>query len=52
MLVWAQNRFNKNHSGTHYTKFVFLHMVGSVGQVVHCGASGSANIDALFFTFG
>jgi hypothetical protein len=26
-----------------------LHPVGSVGHVVHCGASGARNIDALFF---
>jgi hypothetical protein len=27
----------------------FLRLVGSVGHVVHCGASRVRNIDALFF---
>jgi hypothetical protein len=35
--------------GTHYTELVLLHPVGSVGQVVHSGASGLQNIDTLFF---
>jgi hypothetical protein len=30
----------------------FLHPVGSVGHVVHCGASGTQNVDALFFMIG
>jgi hypothetical protein len=29
---------------------VFLHPVGSAGHVVQSGASGSQNVDALFFT--
>jgi hypothetical protein len=28
---------------------VFLHPVGSVGTIVHSGASGAQNVDALFF---
>jgi hypothetical protein len=32
-----------------YTDLVCLHPVGSVGQIVHCGASGARNVDALFF---
>jgi hypothetical protein len=31
---------------------VFLHPLGSVGQVVHCGASEAQNVDALFFMPG
>jgi hypothetical protein len=34
---------------THYIKLVFLHPVGSTGHVVHFGASGPLNVDALFF---
>jgi hypothetical protein len=35
--------------GTRYAKLLFLHPVGSVGHVVHSGASGVRNVDALFF---
>jgi hypothetical protein len=31
---------------------VSLHPVGSVGHVMHSGASGPQNIDALFFMLG
>jgi hypothetical protein len=31
---------------------MFLHPVGSSGQEVHFGATGSRNIDALFFMLG
>jgi hypothetical protein len=29
----------------------FLHLVGSTGYVVHSGASGTQNVDALFFMY-
>jgi hypothetical protein len=39
----------KKHVGTHCAKLLFLHLVGSACHVVHYGASGAWNIDALFF---
>jgi hypothetical protein len=44
--------FHKKRDGTHYGKLVFLHPVGSVGHVVHLGASGAPNVNALFFKLG
>jgi hypothetical protein len=35
-----------------YAELVLLHHVGSVGHVVHCGASVSQIVDALFFMLG
>jgi hypothetical protein len=32
-----------------YAELVFLHLVGSVGKVVHSSASGAQNSDRLFF---
>jgi hypothetical protein len=39
-LGWDWYGFDKNCTGTRYTKLVFLHPVASVGHVVHSGASG------------
>jgi hypothetical protein len=35
-----------------YTNLVFLHRVRSIGHVVYFGASGSRNVDAIFFMLG
>jgi hypothetical protein len=40
MLMWERCRFQKKHGGTRYSK-LFLDLFGSVGYVVHCGASGA-----------
>jgi hypothetical protein len=34
---------------THYNELLFLHLVASMGHVVHFSASGAQNIDTLFF---
>jgi hypothetical protein len=47
MLKWARCGIDKKHAGTQYAKLVFLHLVGS--NVVHFGAFGAQNIEALFF---
>jgi hypothetical protein len=49
MLGWDRYRFNKMCAGTHDVELVFLHPMGSVGHVVHTGASGARNMIALFF---
>jgi hypothetical protein len=41
--------FHKKCTGTHYVELVFFHLVGYAGHVVHSGASGPRNVDALFF---
>jgi hypothetical protein len=42
----------KSVSGHVALKLCFLHPIGSVGHVVHFGASGAQNIDAVFFMLG
>jgi hypothetical protein len=41
MLRWELYGFHKMSSGTRYAKLVFFHSVGSLGHVVHSGASGA-----------
>jgi hypothetical protein len=46
-----QYGFNKKHAGTCYDKLVFLHPVGSAGDIVYSGVPGAQNVNALFFLF-
>jgi hypothetical protein len=48
-LGWARCGFHKKHDGTHYAELVFVHLVGSMGHVVHSSVSGARNVIALFF---
>jgi hypothetical protein len=52
MLRQAQYGFHKMRVKTHYAKLAFLHLVRYAGHVVHYGASGVCNFDALFFMLG
>jgi hypothetical protein len=52
MLGWAQGSFHKKSAGTHFVELVFLHPVGSAGQLVHFSASEARNVITLFFMLG
>jgi hypothetical protein len=52
MLGAAQCGFLKKRVGTCYAELVTLHTLGSVAHIVHFGASGLQNVDALFFMLG
>jgi hypothetical protein len=41
MLRWARCGSHKKYTGTHYVKFVLLHLVGYAGHEVHRGAFGA-----------
>jgi hypothetical protein len=45
-------RFHKKRATTRYVELVVLHPVGAAGHVVHSGASGAQNVNALFFVLG
>jgi hypothetical protein len=39
MLGWDRYGFDKERTRTHYTELLFLHLVGSAGDVVQSSAS-------------
>jgi hypothetical protein len=52
MNGWDKYEFHKRRAATRYAKFVFLHPVGSTGNVVHFGAYGVRIVNGLFFKLG
>jgi hypothetical protein len=52
MLGWAHDVFHEKCIMTCYAKHVFLHHVGSAGDVVNFGVSRPRNVESLFFMFG
>jgi hypothetical protein len=44
MLRWDRCGFKKMCAETRYAEVVFLLPVGSVGHIVHSGASGARNV--------
>jgi hypothetical protein len=40
ILGWDEYGFQKRLDGTPYAELGFLHLMGFVGHVVHCGVSG------------
>jgi hypothetical protein len=52
MLRWDRNGFRKKCTGTRYTEFEFLHLVGSTSDVVHSSAFRACNVNKLFFMLG
>jgi hypothetical protein len=49
MLRFNRSGFDKKHTRTRYAELVLLHLVGSVGHVVHTVTSRARNVDTLFF---
>jgi hypothetical protein len=49
MLRWDRCGFHKKRAGPCQAEIVFLHLVRSVGHVVHSGVSRAQIVDALFF---
>jgi hypothetical protein len=50
MPCWDWYGYDKKRTGAHYAILVFLHPMGSVGQVVPSGTSTFSTLDALEFT--
>jgi hypothetical protein len=49
MLWCTRCDFHKKCPGTRYAKIVLLHLVGSVGNIVHSSPSVPQIVDILFF---
>jgi hypothetical protein len=49
MIRWDRYGFYKKCVRTRYAELLFLHPLGSAGHIMHSGASGLRNVNALFF---
>jgi hypothetical protein len=49
MFGWDRYGFHKKSIRTRYAELVFLHLVRSVGHVLHFGLSVARNVNTLFF---
>jgi hypothetical protein len=52
MVGWDRYGLHKRLTGTHYTKRLFLHPVGSASHIVHSGVSGARNVDIQVIMLG
>jgi hypothetical protein len=52
MFGWDWYGYDKKRAGIHYTELVFLHLVGSAGDIVQSDMSRVRNVDTLFFKLG
>jgi hypothetical protein len=52
MLGWVWCGFHKKRTRTRYAQLVFLHLVGSAGDVMHSTTFGAGYDIALFFVLG
>jgi hypothetical protein len=51
-LGWDRYGFDKNCAETCYDELVFLHSAGSMGHVLHSGASRERNVTTLLLMLG
>jgi hypothetical protein len=52
MLGWDRYGFNKKRARTSYADLVFLHVMGSMGDVGQSDVSRVRNVTVLFFMLG
>jgi hypothetical protein len=52
MLGWHQHELHKKCTEICYVELVFSHLVECTSHVVHSGASGAQNMNALFSCLG
>jgi hypothetical protein len=50
--MWDWYGFDKTRTTTRHAEVLFLHPVGSAGDIVHSSTYRGRNVDALFFRLG